>query len=1016
MYTLVALMVRFSFSNQCSQITSHVLSLSMYTRPTFLLNTTDSMITVFSVYHEYSCFYWRSTFVFLAFPSGIREQAVVWSSIGEKLYLFFCPLLLSQQDFVGLSKLSLRSAETPLVATSLASTKIVFEGICENMKLLALTISKSLWPLQRGVAEPKGFGKRPVEFGLAYVGMFGNVYIGQWYVPSLWEVGEASPYKGVSRQSLQREAHRLSIEKIHRPSTFTVSFDPAFPFVLSFLKPNYSFPSSTDLGRRCSKWWSDSSGMSRPTVKGVGFAWQILVLVIISKMILHHSKLFEDYVVYLGEDLIWASKGEPLSRRVGYVINTNDCRHLRTQIQEAVNSGQLSYLVKGIKKERTRSSNTLRGESKKDKGTTPVEAPILMVSQEAHIAKSLAQENTDYEGKEIIFPPIAKVNNTQVIIEAKILGRKVRRVYMDGGSSCEIIYEHCFEKQNPTIKATKVDLKTLLVGFSRERIPRTIMVEGKPFKTEHKLNEYSQIKPIKQNKRGLGPDHNIAAYKETEELMKAWILWKVKHQTWVANPVMVKKSDGGWRMCVDFTDINKACPKDCYPLPEIDWKIESLSWFRLKCFLDAYKGYHQIQMTEEDEDKIAFYARERVLCYKKMSFGLKNAGATYQRARKTRRIAKWPIKLEEHDIKKETRKETPANLLVKIPFEDNKKKEKPKEVPDSNNKWRIYTNGASNLDGSGTGLMLIDPKGKEYTYALHFDFETTNNEAEYKALLAGVRIAQEMEIAKVAIFLDSQLLVNQIKGNFAAKQASIKDYLQKVKTTLRVFEDYTVEHVRRNQNKKADALNKLESMTFEHLTKEVLVEVLTKREYLEQIDLDDLEEMDLHWEMAMLTIEARRFIKRTGSNLDINGQKFGFDREYGRKIMLMENPTENALIAQDEIGGYDWSYQVEEDHPTNFALMVLTSSGSSSNLDSETAELKVESVDVKNKGVCSIVETKPVKKNNFSPPIIEDWISDDESERLETASQDARDAVTIHPMMVSQESMTMSAHTTQPKI
>ncbi|GJY30731.1 hypothetical protein Tco_0414226 [Tanacetum coccineum] len=101
----------------------------------------------------------------------------------------------------------------------------------------------------------------------------------------------------------------------------------------------------------------------------------------------------------------------------------------------------------------------------------------------------------------------------------------------------------------------------------------------------------------------------MAACKETYELTKAGILRKVKHQTWVANPVMVKKSNRGWRMCVDFTDINKACPKDCYPLPEIDWKIESLSCIRLKCFLDAYKGYHQIQMAEEDDDKTAFYPR-----------------------------------------------------------------------------------------------------------------------------------------------------------------------------------------------------------------------------------------------------------------------------------------------------------------------------------------------------------------------------------------------------------------------
>ncbi|GKC48397.1 reverse transcriptase domain-containing protein [Tanacetum coccineum] len=130
------------------------------------------------------------------------------------------------------------------------------------------------------------------------------------------------------------------------------------------------------------------------------------------------------------------------------------------------------------------------------------------------------------------------------------------------------------------------------------------------------------------------PEHfkeSTAARKEVEELTRARILREAIHQTWVANPVMVKKSDGGWRMCVDFTDINKACPKDCYSLPKIDWKVESLLGFCLKCFLDAYKGYHHIQIAEEDEDKTAFFAGEGVYCYRKMPFGLKNTGATYQR-------------------------------------------------------------------------------------------------------------------------------------------------------------------------------------------------------------------------------------------------------------------------------------------------------------------------------------------------------------------------------------------------
>lgn len=87
-----------------------------------------------------------------------------------------------------------------------------------------------------------------------------------------------------------------------------------------------------------------------------------------------------------------------------------------------------------------------------------------------------------------------------------------------------------------------------------------------------------------------------------------------------------KKSDDWWRMCVDFKHINKACPKDKYPLLEIDWKIDSLMGFKYKCFLDAYKGYHQIKMDIEDEDKTAFHTFFGIFCYKKMPFGLKNAG------------------------------------------------------------------------------------------------------------------------------------------------------------------------------------------------------------------------------------------------------------------------------------------------------------------------------------------------------------------------------------------------------
>ncbi|XP_023742246.1 uncharacterized protein LOC111890354 [Lactuca sativa] len=148
---------------------------------------------------------------------------------------------------------------------------------------------------------------------------------------------------------------------------------------------------------------------------------------------------------------------------------------------------------------------------------------------------------------------------------------------------------------------------------------------------EHKLMIRPGAKEVKQKKRVQGGDRNRAINAEVTKLTEDGILREAIFPTWIANPVMVRKQDGSWRMCIDFSDLNKACPKDCYPLPEIDQKVESLQGFKLKCFLDAYKGYHQILMSKEDEEKTAFYTDHGTFCYTKMPFRLKNAGATYQR-------------------------------------------------------------------------------------------------------------------------------------------------------------------------------------------------------------------------------------------------------------------------------------------------------------------------------------------------------------------------------------------------
>ena len=93
---------------------------------------------------------------------------------------------------------------------------------------------------------------------------------------------------------------------------------------------------------------------------------------------------------------------------------------------------------------------------------------------------------------------------------------------------------------------------------------------------------------------------------------------------------MVKKPNGTWRMCVDFTDLNKACPKDSYPFPKINKLVDSTVGHELLSFMEAFSGYHQIPLARKDQEKTTFIVDAGLYYYNMMSFGLKNAEATYQ--------------------------------------------------------------------------------------------------------------------------------------------------------------------------------------------------------------------------------------------------------------------------------------------------------------------------------------------------------------------------------------------------
>ena len=125
--------------------------------------------------------------------------------------------------------------------------------------------------------------------------------------------------------------------------------------------------------------------------------------------------------------------------------------------------------------------------------------------------------------------------------------------------------------------------------------------------TEHTLNIDPKFKPVKQFLRRFNEERRKAIGEEVARLLAARFIIEVFHPKWLANPVLVLKKNGPWRVCVDYTDLNKACPADPFALPRIDQIIDAMAGCERLSFLDAYSGYHQVNMAVKDEENTAFY-------------------------------------------------------------------------------------------------------------------------------------------------------------------------------------------------------------------------------------------------------------------------------------------------------------------------------------------------------------------------------------------------------------------------
>ena len=152
-----------------------------------------------------------------------------------------------------------------------------------------------------------------------------------------------------------------------------------------------------------------------------------------------------------------------------------------------------------------------------------------------------------------------------------------------------------------------------------------------PIIITHRMNVSPSFKPVKQKRRSFPPERQKAINEEVGKLLQAGAIREVEYPEWLANVVLVKKANDKWRLYIDFTDVNRACPKDSFPLPRIDLIVDATAGHELLSFMDAFSGYNQISMDPDDQEKTSFVTVQGTYCYRVMPFGLKNAGATYQR-------------------------------------------------------------------------------------------------------------------------------------------------------------------------------------------------------------------------------------------------------------------------------------------------------------------------------------------------------------------------------------------------
>nr|GEV71451.1 reverse transcriptase domain-containing protein [Tanacetum cinerariifolium] len=429
--------------------------------------------------------------------------------------------------------------------------------------------------------------------------------------------------------------------------------------------------------------------------------------------------------------------------------------------------------------------------------------------------KSLYKQSEEWIDVPIMFHPVSTddVSDGPLIVE-----------FMDQREAVQVMFEHCFNNLSPDIKGQLAPTQTELEGFSGEQLTPIGKIKLKVCFREGA-----------QKQRVLGTGKSKVVTREVEEWLKAGIVRPVKYPTWISNPVLVKKADGTWRMCIDLKNLNSACPKDYYPLPKINLKIKAIMRHPFKWkFLGYMVTSKGIRANPKKTKAIADMQSPKTL--KEMeSLSGKLAALNRFLSRSAERSLLFFKILK--NITKENKEDYSWIKEAKHAFHELKKfiLELPTlTTPKLKNTIRAY-NIAYISRTAVKGQILADFINEILARTQRVEACNSVGEEDLKgwtlytdgaSTQKGTKNSVKEKVQMLDVKVDSKLVAFQMNGEFVARNKAMAKYMAKAKEQATLFKKFLTKNIPRNQNQKADVLSKLASVAFNHLTKEILAEVL----------------------------------------------------------------------------------------------------------------------------------------------------------------------------------------------